>query len=312
MIKSRLNLAGIFIVIVCLALSPSPGWGWHGKGHELITRAAVLSLPEELPEFFRQAGPMVAHCSLDPDAFTRPIAPDQLHNQESVEHFFDLERLDGVPIPPLRYDFLKYCAENTLDPAGVGLLPYAVVEWTQRLSVAFAEHRRWPENPYIRQKALVYAGILAHYAADLNQPLHLTIHWDGKAGEDGKSPRTGIHAKVDALPGKLPDQPEKLASADCVPAFDQLMPAVMEQITRTHALVDRVYGLEAWLVDWEDPIDPDSPPAVFARSQARESARFIASLFLTAWRDSKHISEDFPPWYVRQQAPQPAVEPAKP
>ncbi len=60
-------------------------------------------------------------------------------------------------------------------------------------------------------KCLVYAGRLAHYAADLEQPLHTTVDYDGRtqAAKDAKnktfkSPHTGIHTKVDALPTKMP------------------------------------------------------------------------------------------------------------
>jgi hypothetical protein len=100
-------------------------------------------------------------------------------------------------------------------------LPYAIAEWTERLSIAFAEHRKYPANPYIQNKCLVYAGFLAHYAQDLCMPLHTTIHHDGRANPDGSTPKTGIHPRVDSLVEKLDMQPAQLAANQRVwpPAF---------------------------------------------------------------------------------------------
>ncbi len=66
-----------------------------------------------------------------------------------------------------------------------------MTEWTFRLTITLAEYRRWPDNPAIRAKCLVYAGILAHCAEDVRTPLHATIHRDGTANENGNSPVLG-------------------------------------------------------------------------------------------------------------------------
>ena len=72
---------------------------------------------------------------------------------------------------------------------------YAVAEWTEKLALAFAQHRRWPENTLVQAECLLTAASLAHYAQDLCQPLHTSVHFDGRALEGGKSPRSGIHEK---------------------------------------------------------------------------------------------------------------------
>ena len=71
-------------------------------------------------------------------------------------------------------------------------LPYSIAEWTQRLTIAFAEHRNDPENPHVRAKCLVFAGILSHYAADLHMPLHTSIHWDGR-DDAGAMSSSGVY-----------------------------------------------------------------------------------------------------------------------
>jgi hypothetical protein len=291
MIRGKTLAAALAAVLVWSADAAA----WHGKGHDLATRVSLAALRKRMPAFFTAGVETIAHCSLDGDAFTRPIAPPELNEQEAPEQYFDMELLGGEPVPPSRYAFIEFCAQKGLKPNKVGLLPYAVVEWTQRLTVAFAEHRRWPEDPHISAKCLVYAGLLAHYAQDLCQPLHLTIHWDGRAKEDGSSPRSGIHNKVDALLGKLRVNPQEVAASLRVEPMEGLLPAVLAEIDRGRALVDRVYELERQLPAMEEPLAAEGKVADFAAERLRAAARFLASLYLTAWTNSRKI--ELPPWH---------------
>jgi hypothetical protein len=314
-------------VLACCAAAQ----GWHGKGHYDATMLALRAIKADanLPAFFAAGAGTVAHASLDPDNFTRPIAPDALHKAESPEHFFDIdvEPLAGAPpadanFPPDRYAFIDLCYARGVKPNRVGMLPYAVTEWTQRLTVTFAEHRKYPDDPAIRAKCLLSAGMLSHYAADLCQPLHVTIHYDGRCGPDGKIPRSGIHAKVDALLGKLmldptsrPGRPAPAANAPPRPALDAnsplsgvrpapfgaVLPAVMAEIRRSHALVDRVYELDKQLPAETDPIAPGSAVEKFTVDRMRAAAGLIASLYMTAWQDSAAIK--LPWWYRRPYNP---------
>jgi hypothetical protein len=292
------------VPVVAVALLAADARAWHGKGHERAARFALAAasdanLPPQLalPKFISAGADQVAHCSQDPDIFTRPIAPPQLHNGESPEHYFDIEPLGAEKPPELRYDFLELCAAKGLKPSKVGLLPYAVTEWTQRLTVALAEHRKWPEDENIRRKCLVYAGILSHYAADLCQPLHTTVHYDGRLKADGNSPRSGIHGKLDALLGKA-NLDEKAVLKDLKPApFDKLFPSVMEQVGKSNAMVDGVYELEKLLPDIDAAAGDDARLTDFAKERMRACAEFTASLYLTAWRDSRAIK--LPDWHKR-------------
>ena len=274
---------------------------WHGPGHDRASRLAVSVLPKETPAFFRGGADAIAHCSLDPDTFTRPIAPPELHGAEAPEHYFDVELLAGAEIPAQRYDLITWCVKKGIHPAKIGLLPYAVTEWTQRLTVALAEHRRWPGDELIRRKCLVYAGILAHYAEDLHQPLHTTIHYDGRARKDGSSPRTGIHLKVDALLGKLPDDVEVRIDPNAVQPFEKLFAAVAAELKASHSLVDPVYGLEKQLPAAADPLGRDGPVAAFVRERLNAAALFTARLYRTAWRDSAKV--ELPQWHRRKRRP---------
>lgn len=284
---------------VCLAVFALPASAWWPKGHSIVAEAAVRALPVEVPAFFRAGSGAVAHLSQDPDVAKNPGAPNA-RDDEEPEHYLDFELLGGRTLPPTRYAFHTLCVEAKLDAKDIGLLPYAVTGWTERLAVAFAEHRKWPEDPHIRTKCLFYAGILAHYSGDLSQPLHCTIHYNGRARPDGTSPRTGIHERVDSLIERVSLKAEELAKDQRAVAYPQIMPAVIEEIHQSRALIDRVYELEPQLpprgdgaVHWK----PTPEVAAFTLERARSSVRFTASLYLTAWRKSAAIR--LPPWLER-------------
>ena len=86
----------------------------------------------------------------------------------------------------------------------------------KRGQTPFLAHRKWPYEPHIRDKCLVYAVNPAHYATDLCQPPHTTIHYDGRAQEDGSSPHTGIRQRVDGLLRK-PDWNRSAIRVACSP-----------------------------------------------------------------------------------------------
>ena len=126
----------------------APASGWWPAGHGIMTRAAVKALPQEMPEFFRAGDFMIAHCSFDPDV-SKNRGTSYVRDAERPEHYIDLELLRGRRLPKGRYGFIQLCDKLGIEPEDVGLAPYAVAEWTERLAVAFAEYRKWPDNPFI-------------------------------------------------------------------------------------------------------------------------------------------------------------------
>ena len=282
-------VGGLVVAVVCLLGVPAEGW-W-GDGHGILTEGAVLALPEEVPAFFREGGGVASNVAFDPDLFmNRGVST--LNHAEHGEHYFDLEYLQGRAIPAKRYDFIALCQELELDPERVGLVPYAITEWTERLAVAFAEHRKWPDNEAVQQKCLVYAGFIAHYAEDICQPLHVTVHFNGKKQQDGTVVGKGIHEQVDSSVERLGFTARDLAAGQEVAAFDSLMGSVIEQIEESNGLVEEVYGL---MGKWED--ESNAQVQVLAKDRARTAVRFTASLYLTAWRKSEGIR--LPGWLER-------------
>ena len=281
--------------VLYLLILTTPALAWWGGGHDILTQASVKSLPDEMPEFFRSASAekMIAHCAYDPDVSKNRDMP-HARIAEHGEHYFDLELIKENPIPADRDAFIKLCAEMGLEPSKVGFLPYTVAEWTQRLAIAFAEYRKWPDNPIIQYKCYVYAGFLGHYAEDMCQPLHLTMHFDGIVQKDGAKLHGGIHEKVDSAIEILKLDPNELAKNQKIEPVDDLMLAIVKQIKAGHSLVDNVYELAQ---DFQNLGTPTQELQRFTKERSRESVRWTASLFLTAWKLSENLK--LPGWLER-------------
>jgi hypothetical protein len=270
-------------------LVAAPARGWFTGGHQRAARAAVAVLPGDLPAFFRNGEAAIAGSAGDPDLFKGVDDPAvaTLRRAEQPEHYVDVERLPEGPLPANRTEYAALLQELGRPPGEVGSLTLAVTEWSQRLTLCFVEHRARPRDPHVRAKCLVFAGELAHYAADLAQPLHTTIHHNGRARPDGSSPGTGIHFKVDALfQRRLFDEREAIAGLDAQP-FADLAAGIADELRASHARVARVYELERWLEN--DGGRPRSEVAQFARERFRATALFVARLFTTAWRTSQRL-----------------------
>lgn len=291
----------ILCLLASVALAGAAS-AWWPQGHSIIAEGAVRALPAEVPVFFREGHGLIAHTSQDPDVAKNRDTP-AVRDAEEPEHYIDWELLEGRQLPATRYAYLKLCAGAKLDPEKIGTLPYSITEWTERLAVAFAEHRKYPENPHIRTKCLVYAGFLAHYACDLTMPLHCTVHHNGRARPDGSSPRTGIHTKVDSLIEKVGLKPRELAADQKLEVAEALMPFVLKEIELSRTLVDRTYELEPKLPPERGEWTPSPEVKAFTLERGRAGARFLASLYLSAWRKSARIS--LPPWLEREGAPAP-------
>ncbi len=290
----------LFIVLIQLVLLTcvSSTQAWFAEGHILVVRATMTTLPDELPAFFREGGNVIAHLSVDPDAFKHRRLP-QLTDREEPDHFFDLELVQAEPLPDKRHAFIELCQRLNQKPAKVGYLPYAIAEHTQQLTLAFAEYRRFSQDPVVQMKVLVYAGLLAHYAADLSQPLHCTIHWDGRADPvTGKSPRSGIHARIDALIEQVQPTTEELTQGIQPAVMTNLFTEVLTQIDESRKHIDKTYELEASLPGKEPrPAVIDPQVRAYTVQRTRHAVQVTANLYLTAWRNSETI--ELPDWLIR-------------
>jgi len=302
--KNRL----ITVIGIVSLLGPTlPAHAWFAtQGHDEITRAAVALLPPAaagcageaatdacFSSLFRLEAEALAAASVAPDLFKPDEAAPQLDAQESAEHYIDLELFQGRSLPSHRYEYLAALREIGVEPERIGVLPYAVVEWTQRLTVTFAALRRDPRHSGLRAQALTYAGILSHYAGDMVQPLHTSIHHNGWAEPPRyESPRTGIHFAIDGLIRNLP--PTLPPDPPPVEPFADLWTAVLAQLAESHSHVAAIYSFETAPGSGEIDLESEAVRA-FAQERFEVATRFVARLWVTAWEDSAEMT--LPGWY---------------
>jgi len=268
-----------------------PLQAWFSSGHRRATAAAVALLPPDGAGFLRADVGGVVTAAAEPDLWKSGLEPT-LTGGEAAEHYQHAERLVGVELPKLRSGYEALLAARGLAARHEGYLLYAILEGTERLSLCFAEVRVRPGDAATEARCRFYAGWLAHYAEDLEQPLHTTMHHDGWALPDGSSPASGIHLKVDALfdLSDLASAPAPAVPGEPAPYAD-LRAAVLAEFAASHALVDRVYALETALrAGGGDP-----GLAAFACERYRATTLFVARLFATAWERSATL--ELPSWF---------------
>jgi len=282
--------------LIFAAALAQASWAWWSEGHEVIDRAAGSVLPSDMPEFFLKGTDTIASYSMEPDLWTGRDLP-ALRSSESLNHYLDLELLGGRELPRTRDEFLALCCEIKLPPSSVGALPYTIQEWHDRLAVAFAEHRKWPDDKAVQAKILYIAGVLGHYTGDAGQPLHCTLDYDGRTNPDGSSPRTGIHLKMDALPGQLALNPAEVAKGVKAEAVEDIFARALTAINESHKRVDRVYKLEDKLPPVVGPIEgkPDEDVRRLALDCVRTGAELTATAWHSAWVESLNVA--VPEWY---------------
>ncbi|MFH1008855.1 MAG: hypothetical protein V1800_15375 [Candidatus Latescibacterota bacterium] len=270
--------ASVLVSAFCISSNAA---AWWETGHRMATSCAVDAMPEDMPAFFREQKEILEYLSGEGDRWRR-YGPT-LRASERPNHFMDLEMIDQdvtrITFPPDRYQALKsYFEQGDEIP---GLLFYQIIEYTERLRGSFGAYRKDPGDAGIRHAIISYAGILAHYAADLAQPLHLTIHYNGRVNKAGKVvSNKGIHERFE---GNMVDR--CVTVGDCrtfmrAPmVLDDLPEVLKKAMLDSHALVDEVFRLD----DAGKFGTPDAASKALVRARLAFGAQLLSDLWLTAW-----------------------------
>jgi hypothetical protein len=274
------------ILPLLLLLSAGLTWGWWAGGHALIAEASTAILPDEMPKFFRAGAKALAHYSGDPDRWKNK-ACKHLKAAESPDHFIDLEDYQGEELPEDRWKAIALLHKLKQSPEKAGFLPYAILESFDRLTCAFYDHRKAPDDAAIQAKCLVYAGILSHMTGDCVMPLHTTRDYDGKRGPAGKMIQKGIHAKIDAFPEKHGLTAEEMSRGVKARKVEDVWAHVKERIKESHALIGKCYELDRAGAFTR----PTRESRAFILERCRAGVQFTADLWYTAWLRSA----DLPP-----------------
>lgn len=167
----------------CGALSalcaPLPAFAWGKLGHELITRTAA-SLATEGSSFWETHGETLGKLSNVPDQNWKNGRSSSL---EKPTHWFEIDAYVDNPadFPKALFDYAKALlqyGESTVTTNGTAI--WRVKQLYDEGTAALARGDF--------EVALQMAGTMAHYVADLSQPLHVTVNYDGP----GKG-KNGIH-----------------------------------------------------------------------------------------------------------------------
>lgn len=283
-------------------LSVQPAFAWGSDGHRIINRLAAASLPRSVPEFLRSPAALDAmeYYGPEPDRWKSPLEPE-LSAAGSPEHYIDLERADliGGPLPRRRYDFIRALAfaqkthpDLPLSPEKVGLQPYAVSEYYERMETAMRVFRSLlaaRKNTGPAEAEIVFtAGILGHFVADGSMPLHTTVQYNGWTGDNpyGYTTEHTIHAQFESTFVAANVKPARDV-APLIPPPHLLAGDIFDNyvryLRRSNTLVEETYRIEK-----TGGFSGSGTPAgrSFTNERLAAGATELRDLIYTAWTRS--------------------------
>lgn len=164
----------VFVLATALARDAS---AWGGRVHMDIARAAANGVPDEMGAW-RDYGKLLARYSIQPDLWKEDDPG------EGPRHYFEVDRYKVPVLTNLPSDYAQVPEALTrrVSAADGGIAPWVILELQRRLTETMASNQ-WTE-------ATRLAAALAHYAADIHQPLHTTVYYDGWTAQDA-----GVHLR---------------------------------------------------------------------------------------------------------------------
>jgi hypothetical protein len=257
------------ILLLVLANLPVPGLGWGDRGHKLINAAAVENLPEPLRSYFRARKVYLVEHALDPDLLGHDDAAERPH------HYTDLDADDSFPFLNLRRQFVLERAAPRPWQLPHGDSIWQIERFTLRLADSL-QRRRW-------QDADDDAVFAAHYAADLTQPLHTVMNYDGQL-----TGQRGVHARfetdlVNALADgwRLKPQPATYEP--------DLRARIFEEMIASFSYRNVIFASDHIAVFGRNYLDPQYYAMFYklagplAEKRLEAGASFVSSLWYTAW-----------------------------
>lgn len=271
---------------------PPPPRPWGAYGHTIAARAAVRTLPEAVPAFFRDAEAQLAYLNPEPDRW-RDRAESRLDGAMSgafaPDHWIHLDEVpEGAFAAENRFDFILALDRAGLSAEDAGTLPYRILELAQRVRSGF---RMWREETdptvrrWVERRIVNDAGILGHYVTDGSNPHHTTMHFDGWAGENphGFTTERGFHGRFESeFVDAHVSLEDLLAAVDREPSvLRSLRAATLEHIGETHTQLNRLYELEQ--IRRFDSANNSAEHKAFAVQRLAAGAMTLRDIWWTAW-----------------------------
>ena len=277
MTRGDVRVSGALAILFVLTQARTAA-GWGPAGHALVTRAA-LAASDGLPPWFRDAGDALVELSNAPDRWREIEERVPALGARRSDHFFDLDEWGDAPLPPDRWAYVELAPQKRLRPAGVGFLPFALLEQYGELLSAFRDARAGRAGG--REAALAAAGVLAHLAGDAAVPLHVTRHHHGWLGPDPEDfTRAGeVHHWFESVLVERAGAAEVRAGTQAGHELGDVPGAVRAMLDDSLAQVPRLYRLER---DSRRTGD-EAGARTLVRERLAAGATLLARLWRTAW-----------------------------
>ena len=246
-----------------------PGLAWGDRGHKLINAAAVENLPEPLRSYFRARKAYLVEHALDPDLLAHDDAAERPH------HYTDLDADDSFPFLNLRRQFVLERAAPRPWQLPHGDSIWQIERFTLRLADSL-QRRRWQEADHD-------AVFAAHYAADLTQPLHTVMNYDGQL-----TGQKGVHARFETdLVNALADG-WRLKPRPAIFEPD-LRARIFQEMIASFSYRNVIFASDHIAVSGRNYLDPQYSAMFYklagplAEKRLEAGASFVSSLWYTAW-----------------------------
>ena len=257
------------ILLLAIVYRAVPGLAWGDRGHKLVNAAAVDNLPDPVRAYFQARKVYLVDHASDPDLLAHDDAAERPH------HYTDLDADDTYPFPNLRRQFVLQRAAPMVWQLRNGDSLWQIERFTLRLADSL-QHRRW-------QAADEDAVFVAHYAADLTQPLHTVKNYDGQL-----TGQKGVHARFETdLVNALADTWQlKPQPAMFLP---DLRGRIFEEAMASFNCRNLVFAADRIAVSGRTYLDPQYSPAFYklagplVEKRLSAAASFVSSLWYTAW-----------------------------
>jgi hypothetical protein len=266
-VRRRLQVP--LILLLVLVNLPVPGLAWGERAHKLINAAAVENLPEPLRAYFLACKAYLVEHAIDPDLLAHDDASERPH------HYTDLDADDSFPFLNFRRQFVDERAGPRSWQLPHGDSVWQIERFTLRLADSL-RRRRWDEADHD-------AVFAAHYAADLTQPLHTVMNYDGQL-----TGQKGIHARfetdlVNALADgwRLHPRPATFEP--------DLRARIFEEVMASFSCRNIVFASDHIAAFGRNYFDPQYASKFYqlagplAEKRLEAGASFVSSLWYTAW-----------------------------
>jgi hypothetical protein len=288
------------VILGAVLVAPAMLFAWGDVGHRISGEAAALAMPPSTPAFFRNAAKQLGYLNPEPDRWrerTESNLDPALNNGSAPDHFIDMELASPAVLAQAlkardRYGFIDTLAAANIKASTMGVLPFSMLEWAQKLRVDFRNWRiapdsikPWIEARIIEARIIDDAGILGHYVADGANPAHTSVNFNGWTGPNpnGYATDNRFHARFESIyvgsNVKLSDVTSRMDTVAKV--LPDLRAAIIQYLHEGNAQVEPMYK-----IDKAHPFDamttaPENKAFAVARLTA--GATMLRDIWWTAW-----------------------------